>query len=111
MRRSTRLTRGIRRRIVKVYALGFMGAILAGWVACLPVEAALHRGEMPFGEVFANVLGGVPTLILVFPVHLTPLGPWGFFAVSAATVLVWGAARIGLVHMYWERAAVADRKA
>jgi len=65
---------------------------------------------MAIGEVLANVLGGVPTLILVFPVHLTPLSPWGFFAVSAATVLVWGAARIGLVHMYWERAAAADRE-
>jgi len=40
LQRSTQLTKGIRRRVFKVYALGFMAAIVAGWVACFPVEAA-----------------------------------------------------------------------
>ncbi len=108
LRRSSQLTRGIRRRIFKVYALGFVVAIAAGVAIALPVELWTRSGEAALAEVAAHVLYGVPLLLIVFPVHLTALGPWTFAAVATVMVLCWGIARTALVHMYWEQAARAD---
>src|SRR5690606_1020546 len=44
LKRSTRLTRGIRRRVFKVWLLGFLVAIPLGWLLAFPVEWWVHRG-------------------------------------------------------------------
>jgi len=103
LKRSTRLTRGIRRRVFKVWVYGFIAALLMSWVAALPVEWWVHRADMSFVEVVGLVLRGVPTLLAVAPPQLTQLSAVTVGVVWAATGLGWGAARVGLAHLYAQR--------
>lgn len=113
-KRSTDLSRGIRRRVFKVYALGFLVGMVGAILAALPVELWVHHADQAPSQTIAGVLGGVPTLLLVMPVQLTPLSAWALAVVSMATATAWGAGRAGLAHMYFEqaeRAAQAHVKA
>ncbi len=103
LRRSTRLTRGIRRRIFKVWLLGFLVAIVLGWLFAFPVEWWVHRADLSIGEIAGMVLRGVPTLLILAPLRLTELSGGTLGAVMVAMGLGGGASRVALAHMYRQR--------
>jgi hypothetical protein len=99
LRRSTDLTRPIRRRIFKVFLLGFLAEVVLFAIAVLAMEPLLSGSA----DIGTRLVSAGSYLMRLLPGSAVGLHPATVAVINLGNALAWGASAVALTHMYLER--------